>query len=283
VVLDFDGTLTDADQHAHPFQRASQQELGRRLGLNAEQILSEWDRAETAIKALSDGTAWEVGGYPVCPARADPYLIANSITRLLLEEHRMAMSPEERRAIVHEVHRTAYHQELPPFRPQARIVLEALLELGLGVHVVTNSQTDTVSSLLEALKVRDGERIRVHGNANKFCVGPSASKSDRFIALGASIDLAPVGRPMHLQRGCYFDVLQEIWKDTGTGPDSMMVAGDNFELDLAVPAALGAHVHLVLRAGTLRPEQLAVQALKRGAQGSVDAVLDRIESPIHRR
>jgi hypothetical protein len=53
--------------------------------------------------------------------------------------------------------------------------------------------------------------------------------------------------------------------------------GDNFELDLAMPAALGAHVHLVLRASTPPHEERLARAMARGdASPGLGAVLERI-------
>jgi hypothetical protein len=72
-------------------------------------------------------------------------------------------------------------------------------------------------------------------------------------------------------------VLRGAWDETGTGPDSTLVVGDVFELDLAMPAALGTHAQLVIRAGTMFHERQLAQKLARGeADERLAAVLDRI-------
>ena len=67
------------------------------------------------------------------------------------------------------------------------------------------------------------------------------------------------------------EALRRIWKETGTTPEQTLVAGDIFELDLALPAALGAHVQLVARDNAMAYELNAVKAL--GPRGGVDRSL----------
>jgi hypothetical protein len=56
-----------------------------------------------------------------------------------------------------------------------------------------------------------------------------------------------------------------------------LVVGDVFELDLALPSALGAHVHLVTREHTPPHEVAIVQRLERsGISGGLKEVLARV-------
>lgn len=276
VVLDFDGTLTDADAHAALFQAASREQLAQRLGMDANRMEAEWQRAEAMLQDSPEELGWEVDGYEVCPARADPYLIANSITQSLLEQYCAGDSPQARRVIVGEVHAASYQSVLPSFRQEARTVLETLIDLGRAVCVVTNSQTDTVRLLLDRLGVRGREQIRVQGGAGKFAVCGPTRPDARFDALPATVAIAAMHRKIHVHRGRYFDVLQGIWEATSTSPETTLVAGDIFELDLAMPAMLGAHVHLVTRAATLTSERAAVGMLRRGAHGPLASVIERV-------
>jgi hypothetical protein len=54
--------------------------------------------------------------------------------------------------------------------------------------------------------------------------------------------------------------------DSGAAADRTLVAGDIFELDLALPAVLGFPIHLVARPGTPTYER---QAVTRHARGQV--------------
>ena len=117
----------------------------------------------------------------------------------------------------------------------------------------------------------------VRGDANKFSVCASAAADARFESLPETVTWPELGRAVHLRRGRYFDVLRGMWDATGTGPDSTLVVGDVFELDLAMPAALGAHAQLVIRAGTMAHELHLARKLARGAADErLTAVLDRI-------
>jgi FMN phosphatase YigB (HAD superfamily) len=277
VVLDFDGTLTDADAHAPAFHEASRRELARRLGWDESRLRQEWQRALAAVAAFPAHAAWIVEGHAACPAAGDPYLIANSVTKRLLEEHRPGLGDEALTAEVLEVHRAAYESVPPPFRPETCDVLEELCARAPHVRVVTNSRTRTVERLLDSLACPCRERLVVRGDASKFSVCGSAAADARFESLPETVTWPELGRAVHLRRGRYFDVLRGAWDETGTGPDSTLVVGDVFELDLAMPAALGTHAQLVIRAGTMFHERQLAQKLARGeADERLAAVLDRI-------
>ena len=81
---------------------------------------------------------------------------------------------------------------------------------------------------------------------------------------------------MLLRRGSYFlDILAAIWDETGATPGTTLVVGGTiFEMDLALPAALGAAVHLVRREHTYPYELDAIEAL--GERGGVSDGLGAI-------
>jgi len=276
VVLDFDGTLTDADAHAPAFHEASGQELACRLGWDEPTLRREWQRARAAVTGLPPSAVWVADGYGVCPAAADAYMIANSVTRMLLSEHRPGLEPTALTTSVLEVHHAAYQCVPPPFRPEAHSVLEELCARVRQVCVVSNSETHTVTRLLDSLSCRGGERLIVRGGAGKFSVCASATADARFESLPEVVNWPEVGRPVHLRRGRYFDLLRQTWDENGTGPEATLVAGDVFELDLAMPAALGAHVHLVTRASTMIHEERLARRMARGDAGELASVLERI-------
>ena len=87
-------------------------------------------------------------------------------------------------------------------------------------------------------------------------------------------------RPVYLRRGKYYEALRDIWNQTGTGPESTLVAGDIYELDLALPIELGLQVHLVTGPTTASYERAALAALgPRVSSGDrVSDVLARLQS-----
>jgi hypothetical protein len=145
---------------------------------------------------------------------------------------------------------------------------------------VTNSDPRIVARRLASLACRGGEKVVVRGGAGKFSICASASADARFEALPEIVEWPEVGRPVLLRRGRYFDVLREIWDESATDPDSTLVVGDIFELDLAMPAMLGAHVHLLTRPSTMPHEERLARRLARGGVGPrLSAVLDRVRGP----
>lgn len=279
IVLDFDGTLTDADVHAPAFHQASAGELAHRLGWDDSTLRREWQRALAVVAGLPASAAWMVDGRGVCPAGADPYLIANSVTHLLLSEQHPGLGSAALTAGVLAVHRAAYQRVPPSFRPEARSFLEELCAGGCHLRVVTNSHTQAVAGMLDALSFRGRDRVTVCGDAGKFLVCGSAAADARFESLPQTVEWPELGRPIHLRRGRYFDLLRATWDETASDPASTLVVGDVFELDLAMPAALGAHVHLVTRAGTMPHEERLARKLARGDTGArLAAVLERIRA-----
>lgn len=279
IVLDFDGTLTDADAHAPAFHEASGQVLAQRMGWDDPTLRREWRRARAAVADLPADAAWQVDGRGVCSATADPYLIANSVTQLLLSQHGPRLGSAALTAEVLEVHRAAYQRVPPPFRPETRGVLEELCASGYHVSIVSNSHTEAVAAMLDALSFRGRQQVVVRGDAGKFSVCASTSADARFESLPETVEWQGLARPVHLRRGRYFDLLRSVWDETGTGPASTLVAGDVFELDLALPAALGAHVQLVTRTSTPPHEERLARDLARGDAGRrLTAILERIRA-----
>jgi phosphoglycolate phosphatase-like HAD superfamily hydrolase len=215
-----------------------------------------------------------VGGRIVAPATADPYLLANFVARRLCDRLGVMTDKAERAALLDTLYREAYAQVGMAFKPEAKEVLEALLETGLPVHVVTNAHTATVEAKLTKLAPRGRERLRVSGDARKFLIEPATTEDAAFAAVPETMQVEALVRPVHLRRGRYYDALRRIWNDTDTSPETTLVAGDIYELDLAMPAALGASVQLVARTNTLEYERRAIAAL--GSRGGMDPSLRAI-------
>jgi hypothetical protein len=89
---------------------------------------------------------------------------------------------------------------------------------------------------------------RVRGLASKFEV------DDAWDGAPAELRLDGLARPVLLRRRKYHAVLADLLG--GRGFDALTVVGDIFELDLAMPLALGARVGLVAGPAT-PPHELA--------------------------
>jgi phosphoglycolate phosphatase-like HAD superfamily hydrolase len=273
VVLDFDGTFTRVDDEALPFLAAYRRGLADILG---EDVLGgAWDRAAETIEADPHHYGWEHDGRIVAPSHADPYIFATSIAQLLLRERGMMEGPA-RPAILEELFRAAYAKAATVFRTDARRVIETFLAEPAPVFVVTNSRTDDVLRKIATLGARGGESIPVLGDAKKWMLAAPEHADARFDALPEALSVEGLARPILLKRGHYFDVLRALWERTGTRPERTLVCGDIYELDLALPAALGARVHMVGRPSTPDYERQAVESAGGTFSYELAGVLDHL-------
>jgi hypothetical protein len=88
---------------------------------------------------------------------------------------------------------------------------------------------------------------------------------DAFDAVDAALALPGLDRPVLLRRRPYHDVLDQLRRAEGAAWEDVVVVGDIFELDLALPLAMGARVGLLVNAFTPRWEQDFLAAHARGA------------------
>lgn len=274
VVLDFDGTFTDVHEEAKEFPIAYRADV---CDIAGRDIASEWAEAERTIAADPDRFGWDVDGKLVAPANADPYIHSTAVATLVFKKLGILQSARLRTDIVQILYKKAYEQTRTAFRPHAREVIEALMQTGVSVTIVTNAHTEMVEKKLKDLGVPEARRPRIHGEARKFIAGALPSPDPVFDQLPETTRVPGLGRPVYVRRAHYFRALKRIWDENpGTGPESTLVVGDIYELDLALPAELGASAHLMLRPGTNAWEREAVRALgPRGGQSDdLRAVLE---------
>ena len=98
-----------------------------------------------------------------------------------------------------------------------------------------------------------------------------------FAGLPETQTLEGLPRPVYLRLGRYYEVLREVWEQTGTRPERTLLVGDIYELDLAMPIHLGVSVHLMLGPTTPEYERHFVEHAERGGSGeTLEAVLERV-------
>lgn len=256
VVLDFDGTCTQIELVHAGFLASYLAILEDANGRARDALQPAWDAAVARVRAASPDAGWTLLGAPsTAPAAADPYILASEASALLQRDGAIRVIPAEAYA-------RAYAAHPAPWRPELPQVLAALVERGLQVGFISNSDRLAIEMRLTDLLHADRalrRRLVVHGHAAKFTLtelplgatGPGAAHRARFEALDGSVRAAGVARPIYLRRGSYFDALCGLWRDLGAAGYAIaetLVCGDIWELDLAMPRALGAHVHLVRRA-----------------------------------
>jgi phosphoglycolate phosphatase-like HAD superfamily hydrolase len=275
VVLDFDGTCTEVHATEKRYLDEYYAIFKTELYADPDRL---WKKALKDLKGLSPDVGWMLdGAAPSAPVGADPYILAGEAAKRVLAQAGIA------KAVPSTIHERAYDVGQSPWRSEAREVLEALVARGVSVTFISNSRTTKIEHRLDDLlgtgKTR--KKIAVHGGAAKFSIrelgppgdaSPKISPANRaaFDALLPGERVTGLGRPVYLRRGKYFEALCGVWGNDPEAITSTLVCGDVWELDLAMPAALGCAVHLITRArpfATCPYERAAVKRL--GERGRV--------------
>ena len=277
VVLDYDGTLTDVDAGAAAFRARFDEGIATIVGHSVAEVASLFREVEAEIARNPQRYAWSFRGALVAPASADPYIRATCAAHLVFDRVGFLPGDETMRADrIYRVHRDSYRSAHTVFREEARAVLEALLARFGVVHVVTNAAPEIVSTRIASLGVAFGERLRVVGDARKFVVEPASLDPEVFARVPETLTLPQLPRPVLVRRGHYFDALVTIARELSVPYEDMLVCGDIFELDLALPFVLGTRVHLLTRPTTPEYEQAFVASAARGGVGStLSSLLER--------
>lgn len=265
LVLDFDGTMTDAEAEGIPFRAGYLEDLcalvGRKPGDAEVSAIADAVDDELAREPEKHPFTWM--GNAVAPATVDPYLRMVPIAHRVFDTFGVMPSATERGRLFGTVlYKYNYAKTLgrPVFRPGAGPALRALSNR--PVFVVTNSDTHAVASKIAALDREHGGiaqlTSRVHGFARKFDVDP------QWDGVAPELQLPGLARPVLLRRRTYHDMLAEVLREAHSSFEELCVVGDIFELDLALPLALGARVGLVRSARTPSYELSFVASHPRG-------------------
>lgn len=268
VVLDFDGTFTLVDDIAEEFVAAYGRRLGEVLGVELGGL---WSETVARLVHGSPEQGWEMqAGIFSAPVAADPYILCHRAAQVVLNALGRLAPPE-----VAGLYGELYPKVQAKWRPEARMVLETLLALPLErVAFVSNAGSDKLKARLQTLfGGAIPERLLVYGNAGKFNIiqatppqnSVARARWRAYMALDQRRSVYGLNRPVLLGRGNYFDRLSEIWGEDPDGPAQTIVCGDIFELDLALPIALGCSAHLIARGGrfqTAAYERMAMAVLE---------------------
>ncbi len=280
VVLDFDGTCTQIPPIFEAYLDLYCKGLNN-SGLNV--TLLEWRDAQEIVCKHSPKAGWTLAGCPSAPAAGDPYILADEAVRLILRQ-RGATSPVP---IPPTVHAQAYDEALAPWREEAFDTFSRLLEHGVQLHFVSNTGTKFINRRLRDLfGDRLPAKISVQSGAEKFRIcelswgdqaAVSAEAARRFQALPVAYGERPfleTERPIYLRRGTYFEAINRALDGDFDALTRTVFCGDIWEMDLAMPYALGAKVHLLDRAAPFDTYSYERQALvEYGDRGKTSADL----------
>jgi len=266
VVLDFDGTCTQIPKIWRDYLAIYRQGLDdAKFGITDD----DWEQAQTTVRRHSPKAGWTLGGCSAAPAAADPYILADESARLILRQR------DDHKTVASTVNFQAYAAAPAPWRDEALEVFSRLIQRGIRLHFVSNSSTVIIEQRLKELLGDESRNIQVQSDAGKFRVcelnwdarsALPANARDKFDALpvawGDSDNSKSIGRPVYLRRGAYFEAIHRVLGGDLSRLRSTVFCGDIWEMDLAMPCALGACIHLVERASpfdTYDYERRAVQ------------------------
>ena len=265
LVLDFDGTMTDAEAEGRPFRDGYLEDLAMLVGrpIGDPEILALADEVEAELAAAPASHPFLWMGRAVAPATVDPYLRMVPIAHRILDRFKAIPSAEDRGRLLGSVlYKYNYAKTLgrPVFRAGAGAMLAALS--GTRTWIVTNSDTHAVAGKVAALD-RDAPGVawltsRVRGFARKFDV------DDTWSGAASELSIPGLERAVLLRRRAYYEILNDVIAEADSSWEELVVVGDIFELDLAMPLALGARVGLVVSSHTPAYERAFVSAHPRG-------------------
>lgn len=264
LILDFDGTLTDAEAEGLPFRVGYLEDLATIVGQPVDEVTALCDRFTEGMMAERDRHGWMFDGHLVAPAAVDPYLRVMPVARMLLD-HFGAIPDESTRSRLLDgiLYKYNYPKSDICFREGAYAFLSA--REGSDTWIVTNSATDPVREKVRELARRAGTPgsldwlvERVHGFGKKYVIDTS------FDRLPEAMELPGLARPVLLRRKRYFDLLEGLRAEAGCSWSDVVVVGDIFELDLCVPLHMGGRVGLLANDFTPPYEQAYLASHERG-------------------
>ena len=242
-IADFDGTWTDAEEEGKPFRVGYLQDLAALAELPLDEVERLAGEFERAVAADPGAHGWQYAGKIVAPAMVDPYLRIQAVAGKIFDRAQLFLDAAEREQVLNRLFRDNYPKSGVSFRPGALGVLDAALRDRL--YIVTNSGTEPVCAKLEQLVGGVTKWLgfwmaeHVFGGAKKYVV------EDSLFGVPETMELPGLARPVFLRRPHYYKVLEALRTRHGARWDEVVVVGDIFELDLALPLALGAQVGLL--------------------------------------
>src|SRR3989338_8794009 len=100
LILDFDGTLTNIEEETKAYVEGFRHGLGKELKLAPSELEAYWNEAEAKILKNPEKYGWELEGIIVASATSDPIMTCYPITDEILGKLGIALSPQERRALL---------------------------------------------------------------------------------------------------------------------------------------------------------------------------------------
>ena len=266
LILDFDGTLTNAEEEGKNYKIGYLEDVALLANLAVEDAMKLAAQFEKEILQNSSKFGWKFNGKIVAPASVDPYLRIMPISRMIFDHAGAFKNIEERNRILDLIlYKYNYKKTTTAFRIGAADFFASTAHLdGLETCIVTNSHTEPVQDKVRTLAQDSHNNFdwlveRVYGSARKYLL------DDSFDGMQEAIYLPNLDRPIYLRRKLYYDRLKGLQEKFNSDWRNTIVLGDIFELDLCVPLACGAKVGLMTNEFTPQYEINYLNQHDRGA------------------
>lgn len=248
VIFDFDGLFTDCEaldeQGEHPYVEAFATSLAECIQQPRDWTRRLMDQIEAAIRDNPEEHGMRCEGRVVAPGVADPYLRCRSIADVIFTRANQFRDPAERATVLNELYGANYLKYTPPLRPGAEELIREINRPRVDgpIHIVTNSKTGHVSGRISAVSGFVNADL-VWGQAGKFELDIDGTQYPWEPNFPISIQVPGMHRrQVYLRRGKYRKLVSQLISDHQTPIERITVAGDIWELDLAMWQHLGARV-----------------------------------------
>lgn len=247
LILDFDGTLTDAEAEGLPYRQGYLEDVALLADVDVDTVIQWASEMDDELLANPGDFGWKFNGHIVAPACVDPYLRMMPIARMVFDRANAFMNDAERDRILDRIlYKYNYKKTATVFRPHAAQFFQRLrlLEQGnnpLYTVIVTNSHTIPVQDKIRLLGEQHSVDFnwlveRVVGSARKYVLDENTD---------THLQIPNLNRPIYVNRLQYDRILSKILVDYQSSWEQTTVLGDIFELDLSLPLSKGSTVGLM--------------------------------------
>jgi hypothetical protein len=273
ILSDFDGVWTEADLEAAALHDELVQSCAALSGIDRPSVAADLAAFRRDVRAEPHAFGWAPDGRISAFADEDPLCEIGGLCSLVaMATHGVALryrdAIEARWPSVQAFAEHGFVTAMARFRAvhpptiaaDARAQLDAVTEHGAEVVVVSNSEPAKLCAWFRAAGIDAGEgpghELRIRGSAGKQ-------------VLGSDLAIEVAGRRVHVDRPRYREAIEQ--------ERPVLVIGDVFSLDLALPHAMREQGHpaaprtLALRRHRHTPPWI----LDSRAAGAIDHVVDR--------
>ncbi|MFH1590144.1 MAG: HAD family hydrolase [archaeon] len=254
IINDCDGTLTDIDKESPTFIKEFKKDIQKYLGWIDNFFNKEWDAAEKLVTENPMDYGW-FQGVGIIVVNSDPIIKAQTIACKLFDDRKLLLDDNERFQFLYPLFKSNYEKMPTIFKPEAKEYLWNA-KLDYNTCIITNSHPDSVKKKFEYMPQHSD--IKIYGDAKKFIM------DRKWDGVPETIEKDGFPRPVNLRAKFYWDVLNNIMDEKKIRAEQVVVVGDIYEFDLALPEYMGMNIILLPTKNTYDFEMSVVNKSEKG-------------------